>query len=69
MLLTVCAAIPASAQQFFHLTADELRVDTLSAPQFTHVMPLPEAWRDSVYTVSIVYPEYADMAAADVANY
>ena len=50
MLLTVCAAIPASAQQFFHLTADELRVDTLSAPQFTHVMPLPEAWRDSVYT-------------------
>lgn len=69
MLLTVCAAIPASAQQFFHLTADELRVDTLSTPQFTHVMPLPEAWRDSVYTVSIVYPEYADMAAADVANY
>lgn len=69
MLLTVCAAIPASAQQFFHLTADELRVDTLSAPQFTHVMPLPEAWRDSVYTVCIVYPEYADMAAADVANY
>lgn len=69
MLLTVCAAIPASAQQFFHLTADELRVDTLSTPQFTHVMPLPEAWRDSVYTVSIVYPEYADMAAADVATY
>ena len=69
MLLTVCAAIPASAQQFFHLTADELRVDTLSAPQFTHVMSLPEAWRDSVYTVRIVYPEYADMAAADVANY
>lgn len=69
MLLTVCAAIPASAQQFFHLTADELRVDTLSAPQFTHVMPLPEAWRDSVYTVRIVYPEYADMAGADVANY
>lgn len=69
MLLTVCAAIPASAQQFFHLTADELRVDTLSAPQFTHVTPLPEAWRDSVYTVRIVYPEYADMAAADVANY
>ncbi|MCI7425801.1 MAG: Por secretion system protein, partial [Prevotella sp.] len=69
MMLTVCAAIPASAQQFFHLTADELRVDTLSAPQFTHVMPLPEAWRDSVYTVRIVYPEYAEMAAADVANY
>lgn len=69
MLLTVCAAIPTSAQQFFHLTADELRVDTLSAPQFTHVMPLPEAWRDSVYTVRIVYPVYADMAAADVANY
>lgn len=69
MLLTVCAAIPASAQQFFHLTADELRVDTLSAQQFTHVMPLPEAWRDSVYTVSIVYPEYVDMKAADVANY
>ena len=69
MLLTVCAVLPASAQQFFHLTADELRVDTLSAPQFTHVMPLPEAWRDSVYAVRIVYPEYADMAAADVANY
>lgn len=40
MLLTVCAVLPASAQQFFHLTADELRVDTLYAPQFTHVTPL-----------------------------
>ena len=69
MLLTVCAVLPASAQQFFHLTADELRVDTLYAPQFTHVTPLPEAWRDSVYTVSVVYPEYADMRATDVANY
>ena len=41
----------------------------LYAPQFTHVTPLPEAWRDSVYTVSVVYPEYADMRATDVANY
>ena len=68
-LLFVLLALPASAQQFFHLTADELRADSMYAPQFTHVMSLPETWRDSVYTVSIVYPEYTDMSAADVEHY
>ena len=68
-LLLALLALPASAQQFFHLTTDELRVDSMYAPQFTHVTSLPEAWRDSVYTISLVYPEYIDMKAADVASY
>lgn len=69
LTLLALAVMPASAQQFFHLTANELHVDSMSAPQFTHVVPLPEAWRDSVYTVSVVYPEYADMPLGEVENY
>lgn len=68
-LLFALLALPVSAQRFFHITADELRVDTTVAPQFAHTMSLPDTWRDSVYTVRLVYPEYTDMSAADVERY
>ncbi len=56
-----------SAQRFFNLTAAEVRVDS-ALPRFSHAIPLSGAYADSLYTVSIAYPEFIDMTAADVAR-
>lgn len=62
-------ALQAKAQQrFFNLTADEVKVDSV-LPHFLYSIPLPENYQDSVYTVSVKYPEYMDMTVSDVANY
>lgn len=61
--------LPAKAQQrFFNLTADEVKVDSV-LPHFLYSIPLPANYQDSVYTVSVKYPEYMDMTVSDVANY
>lgn len=62
------ATVAASAQRFYNLTADEVRVDSV-VPTFCHAESLHGACRDSVYSVEIAYPEYAVMPASDVANY
>ena len=58
----------AMAQSFFNLTADEVRIDSV-LPCFQHSLPLGENYADSIYEVTIDYPEFIDMAAADVARY
>jgi hypothetical protein len=57
-----------SAQRFFNLTSDEVAVDSV-LPQFAYSVPLQGSFADSVYTASILYPEFIDMTAQDVANY
>ena len=68
-LLMICSllVLRASAQGFFNLTADEVKIDTV-LPQFHYAMELGADYADSVYTVSIDYPEYIDMHPADVAR-
>ena len=61
-------AVQTKAQRFFNLTAAEVKTDSV-VPHFCHTEPLPDNYRDSVYTVSIVYPEFIDMPATDVSNY
>ncbi len=61
-------SLPTSAQKFFNLTADEVKVDSL-LPVFSHSFALGGHYADSVYTVSIDYPEFIDMSQADVARY
>lgn len=68
LLIVVLASIGASAQHFYNLTADEVRTDSI-VPHFSHTTELPALWRDSLYTVSIAYPEYVDMPQADINNY
>ncbi len=58
------AWMPAAAQSFFNLTADEVRIGT-QLPLFTHAIALGEGYADSVYVVSIKYPEFIDMSQAD----
>ena len=60
--------LSAQAQQFFNLTAEEVRVDSV-LPMFTHTYPLGYGYQDSTYTVSIEYPEFIPMSTADVQRY
>lgn len=58
----------ARAQQFFNLTASEVRIDSL-LPVFCHHQELGRHYDDSIYTVSIEYPEFIPMSDEEVARY
>ena len=47
-------------QQFFNLTANEVRVDTV-LHSFVHSFQLSGAHADSLYEVEIAYPDFIDM--------
>ena len=66
--LLTATTTTADAQKFFNLTADEVKTDSV-LPSFGHTFPLHGAYQDSVYTVTIAYPEYIDMPAHDVERY
>ena len=57
-----------SAQRFFNLTSDEVSVDSM-LPQFTYAVPLEGTFTDSIYTATILYPEFIDMTQEDIARY
>ena len=56
------------AQQFVNLTAEQVRIDSL-LPYVNYSWPLGENYADSVYEVSIAYPEFLDMEEADIKRY
>ena len=57
-----------SAQQFFNLTADEVRIDSM-LPRFSHAVELGADYASAGYDVTIEYPEFIDMSATDVKRY
>ena len=57
-----------SAQRFFNLTAEQVRIDSL-LPHFACTIPLADNYADSTYTVSLRYPEFVDMTEAEVKRY
>ena len=59
-LLLLCCCLKTSAQGFYNLTSDEVRIDSF-LPRFATSIPLGEDYADSVYQVSILYPEFIDM--------
>lgn len=64
----LCCLIQVNAQRFYNLTSREVRVDSV-LPSFTYQIPLGDNYADSVYTVSIAYPEFIDMPKSDVERY
>lgn len=70
ILLMACLASVAGnvSQRFYNLTSDEVRIDSL-LPKFACSVPLPGAYADSAYTVSIEYPEFYEMSDDDIARY
>lgn len=55
-------------QRFVYLTTEEVSIDSV-LPHVGYQMPLPENYTDSVYTVSLLYPEYILMAPSDIERY
>lgn len=68
LLTALCIASAIQAQRFFNLTYDQVRVDSVM-PRFGYAMPLEGDYQDSLYTVSILYPEFIDMTATDILNF
>ena len=66
LLLFLCQL--AEAQGFIDLTASEVEIDSL-LPVYTYQRQLKGDFADSVYTVSIEYPEFVDMSKADIRRY
>lgn len=66
--MAVCGVMGTSAQGFFNLTAEQVKIDTL-LPQFSYVHDLGRNYSDSTYTVSIDYPEFVPMTANDIQRY
>ena len=60
--------LTAEAQAIFDLTASQVKIDSL-LPVFTWQKQLGPHYADSVYTVSIAYPEFINMSEADVRRY
>ncbi|MCR5130913.1 MAG: type IX secretion system sortase PorU [Prevotella sp.] len=67
-MLLLCTHSTLQAQRFFNLTYDDVRIDSL-LPHFGYSVPLGTDFRDSVYQVEILYPEFIDMTSTDVARY
>ena len=66
MLLT--GWLRASAQTFYNLTAQQVRIGD-ALPVFTYQQQLGPRYADSVYTVRIDYPEFIEMREADIQRY
>ena len=65
----LCCGLQAKAsQRFFNLTATDVEIDSL-LPSFTYSVPLDGDYQDSLYTVSIEYPDFIDMTSSDIAKY
>lgn len=56
------------AQKFVNLTAEDLKIDSVK-PYVAYFWQLPENHNDSVYSVTLKYPEFYEMSAEDVAAY
>lgn len=68
ILLLACIITIQAQKRFYNLTAEDLQIDSV-LPQVVYSTPLPDDYNDSIYTLSIKYPEYIDMPAIDIAKY
>ncbi len=65
LLLAACAA---AQERYVYLTTDEVTIDSV-LPHAGYDMPLPADQADSAYTVTLLYPEFIDMAPSDIEKY
>src|SRR5574344_87682 len=67
-VLLFAGIINVSGQQFFNLTSDDVKIDRI-LPCFQYSYPLGVDYSDSIYSISIEYPEYMDMSEQDILKY
>ena len=68
VMATLLLSVMAHAQHFFNLTADEVKIDSV-LPCFSYQQALGPHYADSVYEVSVAYPEFMEMSKGDIARY
>ena len=66
-LISCCIIMPAQ-QRFIYLTTDEVSIDSV-LPHVGYHIPFPVNYNDSVYHVSLLYPEYIAMAPSEIEKY
>lgn len=66
-MLAVCVTLSAS-QRFFNLTYDQVKIDS-ALPHVTYSLPLGLDYQDSIYKVSILYPDFIELPQTDVEQY
>lgn len=57
-----------SASEFVDLTADEMSIDSV-LPLQTCFFSLPKNYRDSIYTIRLLYPEYLPLTKKEIRRY
>ena len=57
-----------SASEFVDLTADEMSIDSV-LPQQTCFFSLPKNYRDYIYTIRLLYPEYLPLTKKEIRRY
>lgn len=67
VMLAVCVTLSAS-QRFFNLTYDQVKIDS-ALPHVTYSLPLGLDYQDSIYKVSILYPDFIELPQTDVEQY
>ncbi len=68
LLFVACAATMVAHERLIYLTTDDVQIDSV-LPHVGYEMALPTDHADSVYTVSLLYPEFINMAPSDIAMY
>lgn len=58
----------AQMQRFYNLSASDVAI-TDRLPQFAISVPLPEQYADSIYSATLLYPEFIDMSDTDIQAY
>ncbi len=67
-LLLLWSVALAAQERFVYLTTEDVQIDSV-IPHVGYSIQLPANYQDSVYSVSLVYPEYIDMAPSDIEKF
>lgn len=67
-LLLLWSAALAAQERFVYLTTEDVQIDSV-IPHVGYSIHLPSNYQDSIYSVSLVYPEYIDMPPSDIEKY
>ena len=57
-----------AAERFFNLTYEQVKIDSV-LPNFSYNITLSGNYQDSIYTVTLLYPEFIDMSKNDITRY
>src|SRR5574344_91218 len=68
LLILLCSTINSVAQGFVNLTPQEVGIDSM-LPYYTHIKSVGKNYNDSIYTISLEYPEFVEMTADEIAKY